>query len=208
MLWQLRLLAVACVLTCVAPAYAHYHRSEAQVVAAIRDVVKVPKPLARSYAQTIIREARRRHFDPFTLVSMARYESHWNPRIVNANDPRYSVGLVQVGAVQGPDSKCPSKALIESPGCQARIALLMDGNYNLTRAAMGITIRRKWCRDRTGLPAKFHRWLSSFQGMDRLKSGRICNMQRDRRGRWRDLPIRNVTRRVMVYRRVLIRKYG
>ena len=156
----LALALALCVLSAAAPARAHYYRTEAQVVAAIRDVVPVRKAVARGYARTIIRLAKARHFDPFTLVSMVRYESHWNPRVVNASDPRYSVGLAQVGAVQGPKSKCPSKAFIDSPGCQARIALLMDGNYNLGRAAMGITIRRAWCRKYHGR-APFVGWLSS-----------------------------------------------
>jgi hypothetical protein len=190
---------------------AHYSRSEAQVIDAIRDVVKVPVPVARGYARVIIREGRARHFDPFTVVAMVRYESHWNPRVINASDPRYSVGLGQVGAVMGPKSSCPSKALIKSPGCQARIARLMDGQYNLTRVASGITWRRKWCRKYHGR-APFVGWLSSYQGMDRPRRGkpgeRICNMQRDKRGRWRALPVRKTTRRVIEYRRVLIRKYG
>lgn len=200
------LLALACFCATV-QAGAHYNRSEGQVVCAIRDVVKVSMPTARGYARTIIREARARHFDPYTLVAMTRYESHWNPRVINASDPRYSVGLVQVGAVMGPKSSCPSKALIKSPGCQARIAQLMDGNYNLGRAAMGITWRRKYCRKKTGQTAKFARWLSGYQGYDGRR-GVTCNMKKNRRGQWYDLPIPSKTLRVIVYRRVLIRKCG
>lgn len=206
MLWLLRLLAVACALVCVTPARAYYHRTETQVVAAIRDVVKVPKPLARSYARTIIREARNRRFDPYTLVSMARYESHWNPRVVNETDPHYSVGLVQIGVIRV-GTACSGRKLIPTAACQSRISQLMDGNYNLSRAAAIITTHRAYCRRSTGHPALFARWLSSYQGYDGRR-GVTCNMKRNSRGRWYDLPTPSKTLRVMQYRRVLIRKYG
>ena len=200
------LLALACVLVSSAPLRAQYHRSEAQVVAAIRDVVSVPLPTARSYARTIIREARQRHFDAFTLVSMARYESHWNPQVINPDDPHYSVGLVQIGAIRS-GTPCNNRDLIGSTACRSRIAQLMDGSYNLGRAAALITLHRAYCRRATGHSAKFARWLSSYQGYDG-RAGVTCNMRRNSEGRWYDLPIPSKTLRVMRYRRRLIRKYG
>lgn len=185
---------------------AQYHRSERQVVAAIRDVVKVPIPTARSYARVIIREATARHFDPFTLVSMARWESHWNPATVNENDPFYSVGLVQIGAIRG-NSKCSSRELLPTAACRERIAVLMDGTYNLANAAGLIAKHRQHCRKKTGQPALFARWLSSYQGYDG-RPGVTCNMRRNRKGRWYDLPVPRLTQRVIQYRRVLVRKYG
>jgi hypothetical protein len=201
------LLAALCVLTLSTPLRAQYHRTQLQVVRAIRDGNgAVSVATAETYARVIIRESKRHQFDPFTLVAMAKGESNWNPRVVNASDPGYSVGLVQIGAVI-PGSACGSKSLIDTESCQKRIALLMQPTYNLQQAAALITLHRKWCRKRTGHPALFARWLSSYQGYN-SRAGVTCNMRRSSKGRWYDLPIPSKTLRVMRYRRQLIRRYG
>jgi hypothetical protein len=189
-------------------AEAHYYRTESQVIDAIRDGNShVSVETARSYAKVIIEECKDRHCDPFTMAAMAFYESGWNPRTINASDPGYSVGLMQIAAVRK-NSPCSDKSLLDTKPCRDKIALLMVGTYNLRRGAMGITIRRKYCRDKTGHPSSFEGWLSSYQGYD-SRPGIICNMKKDRRGRWvrlREIPWK--TKRVMDLRRKYVRKFG
>jgi len=207
MVWWLRFGVATALLAWTLVIHADYRRSEQQVVRAIRDGnASLSLRTARSYARVIRDEARRRHFDPLTLVSMARWESHWNPTVVNPDDPGYSVGLVQVAAVRA-GSDCASKSDIGSEACQRRIARLSQGTYNLRQAAALITLHRRWCRQRTKKPALFARWLSSYQGYN-SRPGVTCNLRRDKHGRWRDLPVPKLTRRVIRYRRTLIRRYA
>ena len=114
------------------------------------------------------------------------------------------VGLAQINVLASHRS---CRAQLDSAGCQLVIASLLDGVHNLRTAAGMITKWRDYCRRRTGKPALFARWLSGFQGYD-SRPGVSCNMKRDKRGRWRDLPVPKLTRKVMAYRRYLIRRIG
>ncbi len=204
-LWFVVVMAI--VGSCSSPAFAMY-RPLRDIVAAIRlsGGRAVNDAQARAWGKVIQDECKAREVDPLTPISMVYFESHWRPRTVYAPDPRYSVGLMSIGAVKK-GSSCQSKALIATPGCQAKIALLMDGAHNIRRGMMGISIRRAYCRRITGRPALFARWLSSYQGYDRRR-GVTCNQRQDARGRWRDLPIPPKTLRVMRYRLELIRRLG
>jgi hypothetical protein len=180
-------------------------RSVGLIVAAIQYVQpSIGDGVARSYATVIQAEAKRRSFDPFTLVAMTRRESRFHASLIYDKLPReYSVGLVQINVIHYPACKTP--ALIAAPGCQSRINSLLHGPYNLKIASSLITANRRFCRKKTGKPALFARWLASFQGHNRPGRGVWCNMKKDKRGRWRDLPVPESARSVIRYRRRLIR---
>ena len=165
---------------------------------------------ARAWAPVIQREAGKRSFCPFTVVSIIRHETGTtcNPRLVNNNPPReYSVGLGQINVIH--HRECRGGKL-DSPGCRGYIASLMEGGANLRVTASMITRNREFCRRKTGRPALFARWLSSYQGYNnsRGRKGVWCNQRQDRRGRWRDVTTPKFTRRVMSYRRLLVRLFG
>ena len=163
---------------------------------------RMTKATRKHYAEIIRKEAIDHSFDPLTLIAIVHFESGFNPGLIHANPPReYSVGLSQIN-VLAMHRSCRED--LSSDACGARIAALMDGAYNLKVAAALITANREHCRRRTGKPALFARWLSAFQGYDR-RPGVTCNQRRDRRGRWRDLPVPSQTARVIRYRRSLLR---
>lgn len=169
------------------------------------------KGTARSYARIIQSEAQRRSFDPYTQIAIIWNETggSCNAGLTFANDSGFYVGLGQIDAN---NSRSCRDGGLDSPACQQRIANLKDGAFNLRRTAHHITENRKFCRSKTGEPALFARWLSSYQGFNNhAKSGRSgvwCNMRQDRRGRWRDVKTPSLTRRVMNYRRRLVRLFG
>lgn len=178
-------------------------RPLSQVVRAVREANPSLHPTtARGWAKVIRDEARKHQFDPYTLIAIVHGETNFNPSAINNNPPReYSVGLSQINVLSFRACR-PSDTMLQSPGCQAIISRLLVGDHNLRTAAGIITSARDYCRRRTGQPALFARWLSVFQGYD-SRPGVVCNMRRDSRGHWRDLPVPVLTRRVMAYRRHL-----
>lgn len=168
---------------------------------------RLSKPTRLAYAQILHAEGKARHFDPLTVVAMVHFESHWNPALTNDHHSGFYVGLGQINAYHRKECR---EGGLKSTGCQARIAELKSGPYNLRRVAAGVTANRRFCRRKTGQPALFARWLSSYQGLnDYRRGGRAdvwCNMRRDRRGRWRDVKVHRLTRQVMRYRLTLIRR--
>jgi hypothetical protein len=162
---------------------------------------------AQLWAGIVQKEARQRQFCPYTLVSIVKHEtgSSCNERLV-ADRPglEYSVGLGQINVIHHRDCR---DGKLKSAGCQAYISMLMDGASNLKVAASIITRNRQFCREKTGHPALFARWLSSYQGYNR-RQGVWCNMQRDKKGRWRDVATPSFTKKVMNYRHYLARTLG
>jgi hypothetical protein len=170
----------------------------------------LPRATARVWAEVLQREAKKRHFCPYTGIAIVWNETgaSCNARLTYKNGSGFYVGLGQIDAY---NSKACRDGGLDAPACQARIAALQDGVYNLQRMAAAITANRRMCRARTGQPALFARWLSSYQGFNNhRRSGRAgvwCNMRKDRHGRWRDVTVPRLTRRVMRYRRHLLRKF-
>jgi len=199
-------LVVLALLVATLPVGALVRPQRAVEVAISHSGPRLPRGTVRTYASILVGEGKARQFDPLTVIAMVHYESRWHPGLVNANGSGYYVGLGQIDAYNG--AQCKRDGL-DSPGCQARIASLKDGSYNLRRVAANITANRKFCRAKTGHPALFARWLSSYQGYNNHarsgRSGAWCNMRRNSRGVWYDLPVPKLTRRVIQYRRHLIR---
>lgn len=171
-------------------------RSIAVIVWAILQSQPTMSPAtARSYAKVVQAEARDHHFDPFTMVSMAHYESHW---VAGAGNGR-CFGLVGVCA----SNHRACQADPASDRCKAHRARLLVGTENLKISAALITANRKFCRRKTG-SAKFHHWLASYQGLNSPSKGIWCG-QKLVRGRWQDVPRHRITNRVMARRRWLMR---
>lgn len=207
---------VGCVLGLALPVAA-LERPLYRVEAAIRIAApKLPPALVKVYAKPIRRDAIKYRYCPLTQISLVKFESGFRAGLVahtrrrgvslpcTKSTPCY-VGLGQISAFHRPECKAGGW---ESPGCQKRVSELKDGVYNLGRTALGIHLNRQVCRRITGQPALFARWLSSYGGFNNSagRRGVWCNMKKDRRGRWRDVPAPAATRRVMAYRRELIRR--
>lgn len=174
-------------------------RSLAVIVAAIRFSAPDLSPAtAKVYARTVQAEARNHHFDPFTMIAMVHFESHWR---AEAESPGGDVGLGQVRLSNY--AFCRSEP--QGERCQAKRAALKNGSHNLRVVAGLITRNREFCRKRTGRPALFRYWLASYQGTNRRGAGHWCG-QVKKKGRWVDLPVRRVTSRVMAYRIRLIKR--
>jgi len=165
---------------------------------------------AKLWAGILQKQARERSFCPYTGIAIVWNETGrtCNETLTFKHHSGFYVGLGQINAYH---RKACRDGGLQSPGCRARIAELQNGAYNLRRMAASITANRKMCRKRTGHSALFARWLSSYQGFNNYarggRSGVWCNMRKDRRGRWRDVKVPKLTRKVMRYRRHLLRKF-
>jgi hypothetical protein len=206
-----QLAAIAVILAIALPAQG-LDRRVSVVAAAIKlSGPSLPASTRLAYARTIRRDAIRYRFDPLTLIAMVHFESHWIASTINDHRSGYYVGLGQINAIRA-HSPCNRRELIGTEACAPRLAALLDPHENLRRAAVGIHLNRKRCREITGKPALFARWLSSYQGLNNYaaggRAGVWCNMKQDRRGRWRDVPVHRLTRQVMRYRLELIRRLG
>lgn len=180
-----------------------------KIRAAIREAAPhLSEKTVRLYEPIIRREAREHHFDPYTEISIVRNESRFNQHLVYVTQiGEHMVGLGQVRLENNPI--CQGGSALLTDACQRWKASLLNGTYNLKHVAFLITENRKMCRSRTGQPALFPRWLSSYQGYNGSKGRRgvICNMRKVR-GRWRDVAMPQFTRQVIQYRRHLVRKIG
>lgn len=159
------------------------------------------------YARIVREEARSRSFDPYTLIAMVRFESGWSSGVVGRNSVGTYVGFGQIRLENW--RECRGEEGPSSEACARRRRLLRDPVFNLRRTARFITEHRTFCRKKTGEPALFARWLSSYQGFNNSskRRGVWCNMRQDRRGRWRDVRAPTFTRKVIAYRRQLARRF-
>jgi len=172
------------------------HRSITVIVAAILlTQPNMSRTTAEGYAKVVQEEASKRHFDPYTVVSMVHFESRWQAGVESGG----CVGLGQVCLSNYPFCRQDPTG----DRCQAKRASLLDGVANLRAVGAAITANRRFCRKKTGR-AKFHHWLASYGGFNKPGEGHWCG-QRKVRGRWRDLPIPHIVNRVMKRRRKLMR---
>ena len=157
-----------------------------------------------AYAKVVQKEARQRAFDPLTLVSLVHFESRWIASAVSPDGEDHGLGQIRARYVKGCRSdRDPVRH--PSPTCKAAKARLLDGSTNIRRTAAAITANRKFCRKKTGRSALWRRWMPSYGGMNSRRRGVWCNQVRVR-GSWKDLPIPKQIRRIMNYRRMLIRR--
>lgn len=163
----------------------------------------MPQHQRASYAKVIRSEARDHQIDPFTLVSIIHHESRWRSNVISPDGE--DVGLAQIRARYLKGCRGDKDPVNKpSASCRAAKARLKSGAYNIRVMAGAITRWRKLCRKKTGRPALFHRWLHGYGGKTNIKRGLWCN-QRRTRGKWRDLPVHPKLRRIINYRRKLVR---
>ncbi len=125
---------------------------------------------AKSYATVVQQQAKKRHFDPFSLVAIIHFESWWQPSAVSPGGR--DLGLAQIryqylGACRAdvdPVNKPSEK-------CAALKASLLNPTFNIRYASAHITRSREFCRKNTGR-ATYHGWLSAWQGTH--KKGKWC----------------------------------
>lgn len=162
----------------------------------------LPKPTVEAYARTIQKVCVKHACDPLTIVAMVEYESRFRASAVGVVGSEEYVGLGQIRLRNYPECR----GALGTAECQARKAALLDGNANLRVIGSMITASRKYCRRATGREALFARWLAVYQGIDWQRKT-TCNQKRIK-GRWVDQPLHRLTRKVIVRRAELARKFG
>lgn len=161
--------------------------------------------LRTSYATTLQAEAKKRSFDPVTVVAMVENESRWNSRLVGGLNGQ-CIGLGQHCLhVYG---YC-TRTNYRGARCQEKKAWLLNGTNNLMATSRAITDWRKTCRQITGKPALFYRWLHGYQGFGKYDKERrrwtvVCGMRPTRKG-WVDVKRPRLVRKVMRRRIELIK---
>lgn len=178
-------------------------RSVALIAAALRVAnPSLSDTTVHNYASVLQKEARDRHYDPYTGVAIMWHESRVRAGTIGGTRGR-CYGLSQI-CVEALYPFCRGKGF-GSARCQAQRRALLVGEENIRVMSSLITKWRALCRRQTGREALFHRWLAGFQGID-ARTGGTCGQKRTRGGRWRDLPRHSITRAVMNYRLKLIRE--
>ncbi len=146
-----------------------------------------------AYAKVLIEVAAKHRFDAFTGIALIWHESGWRPSAIGDDGEAIGLGQIHYRAlcVTKPDS------------CEAKRLQLLDGAANIRAMGYIIAYKRRWCRQQTGKPALFARWLHAY-GYKQRKNLK-CNMRRTKSG-WRDKQVPTEVRRIIQYRRKLIRK--
>lgn len=148
----------------------------------------------KTYARVLIEVAAKHSFDSFTGIALIWHESGWRTGAIG--DAGEAIGLGQIHyralCVRGPPSSC-----------EAKRRQLFDPAYNIRAMGSIIAYKRRWCRQQTGRAALFARWLHAY-GYKQRKNLK-CNMRRVKTG-WRDKKVPTEIRRIIQYRRKLIRK--
>lgn len=148
-------------------------RSIAVIIAAIQlSNPGLSYPQVESYAKVVQEEAKKRHFDPFSLVSIIHFESWWRPGAVNPNGEDW--GLAQAHVPTFPACRQD----MESDACKAIKQRFLNPIYSIRWAAARITVSRDFCRKHTG-GASYHGWLSAWQGTH--KRGKWCRANKHTR---------------------------
>lgn len=146
-------------------------RSVVLIAAAIQlSQPKMPAHTALTYATVVQQEAKKRNFDPFTLVAIIHKESWWTPSAISpsGND----LGLAQIRfRFLGPCRNDPDPVHDPSPACQALKSSLLDPIYNIRFAAQHITGSREFCAKKVGRVTE-HGWLAAWQGTQ--QRGKWC----------------------------------
>jgi hypothetical protein len=125
---------------------------------------------AKSYATVVQQEAKKRHFDPFSLVAIIHFESWWSASAVSPGGR--DLGLAQI-RYQYSRACRNDKDPVNKPSkkCAAFKASLLNPIFNIRYASAHITRSREFCRKKVGR-ATYHGWLAAWQGSH--KRGKWC----------------------------------
>lgn len=147
-------------------------------------------PLRTTYAKALKRTAEKYDFDPFTGIAIIDNESKW--RASTIGDDGAAIGLAQI------HYRYYCKG---AEACKKKRAQLLNGVANIMAMGAIIDQKRRWCREQTGKPALFARWLHAYGY--RQKRNLKCNMKKVK-GKWKDLPVPTGAARIIRYRRKLV----
>lgn len=151
----------------------------------------IPVETRALYAAALKDAAKKYDFDPLTGVALIWHESRWRPGAVG--DSGRAIGLAQIHY----EGLCSSES-----SCEAKRQALLNPVVNIQTMGRHIDRVRQWCRDQTGRPALFARWLHAY-GYNQTKDVR-CNQRRTKTG-WRDLPVPTELSRIIKYRKRLLK---
>lgn len=151
----------------------------------------LPLATRRTYASVIRDVAKRYDFDGFTAVALIRNESRFRAGAIG--DDGAAIGLAQIHY----QYLCSG-----AEACAQKRAALLDPAVNIATMGRLIDQKRAWCRQQTGKPALFARWLHAY-GFNQTRNVK-CNMRRTKKG-WVDLPVPTELRTIIHYRKRLIR---
>jgi hypothetical protein len=169
-------------------------RSVATIVAALTFVQPyMSKPAATQYAKVLREEAKKRHFDPFSLIAIIFLESSWRTTAVSPDERDIGLAQIRVEHLKACRND-PDPVKNPSPACAAQKASLFNGEYAIRYAARRITMSRDFCR-RHKKRATYHGWLSVWQGSMTGDKKTWCKANKH-------------TRRVVNLRRKLVRRFG
>jgi hypothetical protein len=149
--------------------------------------------LRKAYAKVLIEVAAKHSFDSFTGIALIWHESGWKPSAIG--DGGEAIGLGQI--------HYRNLCATQPEQCEAKRVQLLNPAYNIRAMGHIIAYKRRWCRQQTGRAALFARWLHAY-GYKQRKNLK-CNMRRTKTG-WRDKKVPTEVRRIIQYRRKLIRK--
>ena len=133
--------------------------------------------------------------DPFTMIAVGERESGWDSRVVG------KLGEVGIGQVM--PSNFPSCR--DDPNgdvCTGLRQYLHEWQFNLGMAMGLMSIQRDYCKAVVGSSLAIY-WLQEYQGY-----AGTCGHRKDKRGRWRALPVPKGTLQVLARRRELARRFG
>jgi len=125
---------------------------------------------AKGYATVVQQEAKKRHFDPFSLVAIIHFESWWKSNAISPSGEDYGLSQIRMRFV-GACRKDADPVNNPSKACKAVKASLLSPIYNIRYASAHITRSRAFCRKKVGR-ATYHGWLAAWQGSH--KRGKWC----------------------------------
>lgn len=140
-------------------------------------------------------EAKKQHIDLYLVDALVTHESEWNPRAINPTSGALGLG-------QHLPSTLPAcRHDLTSEACSAAQARLLDGPYNLRLTVKALGGLRRWCKQRTGRTPTEAGLLMAYGGYNRLKQGQLCGLRKDKRGRWRPVPIPGQVKEILDLKR-------
>jgi hypothetical protein len=197
-------------LTIASSAWAGFVNRSSHIVAVAigKSRPKLPYKSRLVWAKLLIKTAKKHDFDPFTGVAIVHNESRWHPGAVSANGEDFGLGQIRARFIKGCRRDIPA-AKDTSKSCTAVKARLLSLDHGIRNLGRAITQWRKTCRKVTGKAALLRRWLHGYGGMGKTaRNGRpfvLCGMKKVGK-KWRDLPLRKEVRRIINYRKKLIRQ--
>jgi hypothetical protein len=174
-------------------------RSLAAIAAAINlSAPTLPDALVDSYAETVRDEALEHELDPMLMVSIVYNESRWQAGAVNGRSNCLGLGGICLGTFPA----CQQDPRGEA--CMGMRVRLLIPTTNLQVSAAMLESNREYCENRFKSVTAAD-WLGGYQGFG--VKGVTCGRAKSK-GKWRRVAVPGLTRKVLRYRDMLVRKFG